>query len=123
MIKDMRERLFELFSKTKIDFTKITVEVSGGGGSVEYFQIKPRDFIYYAKEDLRTGMDSGLINALTNAKRAIDCQIDTILQTFGIDFDNLPSATETFISYINDGKNDLPQKLKLIKALQIAQEI
>ncbi len=117
---DMNNQILEIFSKTKIDFTKTIVEISGGGGGVEYFEIKPRDFIRFAKEDLKSNNDSGLINAITNAKRAIDCQIDTILQTFGIKFDDLPIATEIFINHINENKSDLPQKLKLIQSLQIA---
>ncbi len=116
----MTNRILEIILKTKIDFTSTYVEISGGSGGANYFEIKPRDFIRFAKDDLKTNKDSGLVNAITNAKRAIDCQVDTIFKTFGIEFDNLPKATEVFINHIDNEKNNLPHKLKLIQALQIA---
>ena len=48
------------------------------------FQIKPNDFIHFANRELAVSGIHGLINALSNAKRAIDCQIDAIHKVLGI---------------------------------------
>lgn len=57
------------------------------GGSVKYmdisFEIMPMDFINYAKEDLKTNLQHKYINALSNTKRALDCQADRLLKLFG----------------------------------------
>lgn len=116
----MKKHLKKILLETKIDFSKTVVEISGGSGGVEYFNIKPKDFIRYAKEDLKSNQDSALVNSITNAKRAIDCQIDTVLKTFGIEFDNLPKASEIFINCTSSKNEDLPQKLKLMQSLKVA---
>ena len=59
---------------------RIEVEL-GSGTSLEYdgFDINASEFMKYAEMDLDQGTTQGLVNALTNAKRAIDCQIDSVL--------------------------------------------
>lgn len=54
------------------------------------FEISPRDFLAYAKEDLKKTSDivHNSINVTTNAKRAIDCQIDWLITILGYDFRN-----------------------------------
>jgi hypothetical protein len=47
------------------------------------FQIEPREFLKFAEQDLITGGPHGFINALSNAKHAIDCQIEGIIFSFG----------------------------------------
>lgn len=116
----MNNQFLDIFLQSKVDFSKTIVEINGGSGGLDYFDIKPKDFIRYAKGDLKSHDTGGLINSITNAKRAIDCQIDTVLKTFGIEFDKLPKASEIFINNIDRENIDLPQKLKLIQALKIA---
>jgi hypothetical protein len=48
------------------------------------FEIKPREFIAYANNDLELESKQGLIGALKNAKSAIDCQVDAILKVLGL---------------------------------------
>ena len=36
------------------------------------FEIQPRDFLEYAKQDLKQGNDRGKINAISNIKKAIE---------------------------------------------------
>ena len=48
------------------------------------FDLKPRDFFNFAIEDLDSHYEHHLINGLSNIKRAIDCQIDSILYTYGL---------------------------------------
>lgn len=47
------------------------------------FDIFPQDFLKYAELDLATKNDHKIVNALSNSKRAIDCQVDLLLLAFG----------------------------------------
>ena len=46
--------------------------------------IKPVDYLSFAKDDLIKGNTRALVNALSNIKRAIDSQLDIILELYGI---------------------------------------
>lgn len=48
------------------------------------FEINQLEFLEFAKTDLKNNDKKGLINSLSNSKRAIDCQVDKILLFFGI---------------------------------------
>lgn len=48
------------------------------------FDFEASEFIKFAEIDLQQETEHGLVNALSNAKRAIDCQIDTVLGCFGL---------------------------------------
>jgi hypothetical protein len=110
------------FKKLKLNFTKINVVREGGFGINASFEINPSDFLKFAKKDLKQNDERGQINAITNAKRAIDCQTDLVLKLLGIDFDKeLPNAAKHFINQIGT-RQDSNEKynLKLIEALGIA---
>jgi len=47
------------------------------------FDIIPQDFISYAEVDLASDYEHNVINALSNSKRALDCQLDILLLSFG----------------------------------------
>ncbi|MCK4399045.1 MAG: hypothetical protein KAV25_08645 [Methanophagales archaeon] len=47
------------------------------------FKLTPLDFLKFAKEDFNEKNTRNLVNALSNIKRAINCQIDQILFIFG----------------------------------------
>ncbi len=47
-------------------------------------EILPGDFIEYAEQDLLKKDNRSMINALSNAKRAIDCKTDMIMQSLRI---------------------------------------
>ncbi|SFI11598.1 hypothetical protein [Halpernia frigidisoli] len=113
------EDLLSIFKITKIDFSKVIIKNNSERSSVEHFDLKPRDFIRYAKDDLNNNDKKGFVNSLTNSKRAIDCQIDTIFYNYGISFDKIPSASEKLIESLNVN-NDLPHKLKMIQALKFS---
>lgn len=59
------------------------------------FGIKLRDFLLYVKDGFKDKSNKGMINTLSNYKRAIDCQIDWILSYLGYDYLN----TNHFLSY------------------------
>jgi uncharacterized protein YoxC len=113
-------KFLDILKQTKIDLSQTIVSSQGGTGGIDYFDIKPKDFIRYAKEDFKQETKKGLVNSITNAKRAIDCQIDTVLKYFGIDFDKIPRESEELINKTELLKSDLPHKLKLIQALKFA---
>jgi hypothetical protein len=48
------------------------------------FEIKPNNFLDFAKMDLASEYSHKDINALSNAKRALDCQLDSLLVAFGL---------------------------------------
>ncbi len=47
------------------------------------FELKPKDFIQFAKNELKLEDDENLINSLSNIKRAIDCRSEELLYIFG----------------------------------------
>ena len=112
--------LKESLKESKIDLTNLILIPSGGGGSDNSdFEISPKDFLRFSKLDFHSNNRKGLINSLTNAKRAIDCQIDETFSVLGIDFQEIPNQAENIISLLKFS-NDLPYKLKLIQALNLA---
>lgn len=120
-IKDIKEvTLLEAFKLTKLDLTKLIYLPSGGSGlSYGEFDISPKDFLRYAKTEFLTKTDSGLINAITNAKRAIDCQIDTVFCSMQVDHADLPKSLEHFVKCFSfDG--DIWYKLRVMQALNLA---
>jgi hypothetical protein len=48
------------------------------------FDIKPKDFLDYAELDLNSNLQHRFVNALSNAKRALDCQVVCLLDVFGL---------------------------------------
>lgn len=48
------------------------------------FDISPKNFLKYAEYDLNNEYEHHLINSLSNIKRAIDCQFDSLFYGFGL---------------------------------------
>jgi len=104
----------------KIDFTSTIIEFDSGSGSENPFELSARDFLRFAKSDFKSNDKKGNINALTNAKRAIDCQIDSAFTMFGIQYDKIPNSSNKIIELTGLMNLDLPHKLKLIQAVDFA---
>lgn len=102
----------------KIDFSNLVIERLGGGALGTNSELTAKDFIRFAKTDIKEDSTKGLVNSLTNAKRAIDCQIDNALEEFGIDINDC--AAEFLIKQLGIDKKNLPYKLKLVQALGLA---
>lgn len=49
---------------------------------VKLYDVEAREFLSFAREDLGEDSEKGRINALSNAKRAIECRIDELLTLF-----------------------------------------
>jgi len=69
------------------------------------FSISPHDFLKYAEDDLTSKLEHNYINALSNSKRALDCQLDLILLSFG------------FYKISQDKMWGFPTKLNLIEKI------
>ncbi|WP_431703353.1 MULTISPECIES: hypothetical protein [Pseudomonas] len=67
----------------RFDMSKCAV--ASGGGSFELADLKtsPVEFLSLAEDDFERGGLSALVNATTNIKRAIVCQLDQLLISFG----------------------------------------
>jgi hypothetical protein len=48
------------------------------------FKIDPRSFLRFAESDYRKEYPHHIVNALSNTKRAIECQMDSLLYAFGL---------------------------------------
>jgi hypothetical protein len=82
---------------------RFEVELEGMTGlDCSEFDIEANEFIQFAEKDLEEGTEQGLVNALSNAKRAIDCQIDTVLGCFGL-----------------RSRRNFPEKIKVLSELGI----
>lgn len=119
----MADNLLQLIKDTKIDLTKAFLVPSSGHGYLESkFDIKPKDFLRFARQDIKQDDDRGFINGLTNAKRAIDCQVDEALDKCAIKHDNFSDDINDFLDYF-ELDNDVPIKLKIIHALNLAPSL
>ncbi|WP_072743125.1 hypothetical protein [Sporanaerobacter acetigenes] len=81
-------------NKLKIDWTNFFVEEDCRCYDDELkFDISSKDFLIFAKGDYYCSTKQGLTNALSNAKRAIDCQVDWIISYLGYDYLKFNDAT------------------------------
>ena len=48
------------------------------------FEVKPEDFLRIAESDLNSNKEGGSINCLSNIKRAMHCQLDSLFFAFGV---------------------------------------
>lgn len=107
----------------KLDFSNLYFSASDGTGYFHPYTIRPNDFITFAKADFYTPDTRGLVNALSNAKRAIDCQADAFLKSVGLDPDRLDKQLGkdglVSIAYGKTSKEG-PLKFRLLEALGVA---
>jgi len=65
------------------DMSKCGVALGGGGFGMTELRTSPVEFLTLAEDDFERGGLAALVNATTNAKRAIVCQLDQLLISFG----------------------------------------
>ena len=68
-----------------IDLSRCAVSLGGGDFTLVELETSPVEFLTLAEDDLQRGGLSALVNATTNAKRAIVSQIDQLLMSLGYD--------------------------------------
>ena len=108
--KDLPKRRITVEEKEKL--IKHILKRKDGIPSWEYreepiFEIIPKDFLKFAKSDLKIKAKRSSINVLSNVKRAIDSQIDSILFVLG---------------YLKQSKKDkwnFPKKIEFVNSLGI----
>lgn len=96
-----------LFLKGELDSNNVITITTG-------FDITPTKFFKYAEYDLTTKYDHYLINSLSNTKRAIDCQLDSLFIAFGLDEKSKDWHFPTKINYLNSIGIISPRILKKI---------
>jgi hypothetical protein len=67
----------------EFNMSKCAVSLAGGSFTMTELKTSPVEFLSLAEDDFERGGLSALINATTNSKRAIVCQIDQLLISFG----------------------------------------
>jgi hypothetical protein len=115
--------LEDLIKAIGIDWTKTFILWEPGSIYECDFDISPTDFLRFANQDLKNKDKRGIINAITNAKRAIDCQVDTLLECIGYSPNTkLPQNVTNYIKQhpLLNESSDVPQRLKLIRTLEAA---
>ena len=78
-------KLKSFIEQGMLDWSDLYFSATDGTGHYCPFTIKPNDFITFAKADFYSPDTRGLVNALSNAKRAIDCQADSLITAIGLD--------------------------------------
>ncbi len=71
------------------------------------FDVTPHDYLEFAEEDLKGSDRRNLINALSNAKRALDCQIESLLYVYCLK------------TYTDKKKMGIPNKIEMLNRLGI----
>ena len=66
------------------------------------FNITPHEYLKFMEEDLKKSDKRSIINALSNGKRALDCQIEMLLYGFCLQ------------NYANKSKINIPGKIMLL---------
>jgi len=112
--------LSDIIKISKIDFTSIIISYDTYVGFDYELDIEPCEFLEYAKSDLSDKSQKGLINSISNAKRAIDCQVDKTLLSLGYDIFKLPSYLHEFVKRFSTNNGDIVLKLSILECLNIA---
>lgn len=92
----------------KISLEYFNLFISDGDASVETqehiktgFDISPREFLRFAEHDLNANYNHHLVNSLSNTKRAIDSQLDSLLIGFGLSQRAAKWNFPTKVDYLN----------------------
>lgn len=91
---------YELLHQMDLDLSRLCIKPAAAFCLEYAFDIQPSEFIKYAEFDIQQDSTHGLVNALSNAKRAIDCQVDTVLGCFGL-----------------LSRRNFPQKMKILNSM------
>ena len=71
------------------------------------WDIHPEEFLNFAEEDIAGNEKRHLVNALSNAKRAMECQADSLLYVYGL------------YRYAKKEKWSLPRKLECLQKMGV----
>lgn len=115
----------DFFKEANLNYKDLSVTYSDNINFENYFDLTPDDYLKFSKIDLKQRDERGLINALSNAKRAIDCLIENVLRNFNINIKKLPKEALNFCDEVlsNDDKQISPASLRLFCALGLSPSI
>lgn len=115
----------DFFDLVKVDLTDIAIGYHDNINLDFEFPMSPEKYLKFAKSDLKDGSEKGLINALSNAKRSIDCLIESVLNSLHINPNSIPEAVNSFYEdVLNDVEKQItPNSLKLFCGLGFAPSI
>lgn len=106
-----------------IDWTRTFIYRDSGSPLNFDFDITPDDFLGFANQDFQSKDKRGIVNAITNAKRSIDCQTDKFLAGIGYEPKaDLPQNVRDYIEQHSTSNEcvDIRSRLKLLRALDVA---
>lgn len=112
----------DIFRSCGIDWAK-TITSWDSGQPLEYhYEVSPITFLKFAYRDLQNYDDYGIVNAITNAKRAIDCEVDKFINCIGYVPKKLPATVREFNKRYTQlyGNIAVKPKFILLRALGIA---
>jgi hypothetical protein len=75
--------LKSILERANLNWRKLKIEHESGVILDFRYPLTPKFFLNSARDDFKDKSARGLVNALTNAKRAIDCQTDSFLSAIG----------------------------------------
>ncbi|MCF6193652.1 MAG: hypothetical protein L3J46_04880 [Kangiellaceae bacterium] len=77
-VKELEEML-KIFENPESDFDFAVFETVKCP-----FQITAIEYFTFAEEDLRANSTRAIVNAISNAKRSLDCRVEEVLYAFGL---------------------------------------
>ncbi len=116
------DKLKEIIQTVGLDWSNIVVYWDSGTPLDYHFDIPPVTFLKFAYRDLQNHDDYGIVNAVTNAKRAIDCEVDKFITSLGYVPDKLPKNARDFSKRYCELYGDIKvhPKFRLLRSLGIA---
>ena len=76
-------KLSHLFETSSVEWSRLVVSLDTSTKLRFDFPLSPSDFLKFAKVDFHAGGIRGYINSLSNAKRAMDCGVESIIAAVG----------------------------------------
>jgi hypothetical protein len=120
--------LDELYQRVKIDWTDFLIECDDcqNDSGIE-FELMPEDYLEFAKNNIKSHDIQNGIEGISNAKRAIECQVDLLIKSIGYDFKifdkrrSYPEVKKFINQYYSEEQYDgLTDRLKLLNILGLA---
>lgn len=117
----------ELYEKCKIKWSNFYVVCEDAQGDPDInFELAPEDYLNFAKNNLKTNNKQNCVDGITNIKRAIDSQIDLLINSLGYDFKVFDNNQNIFVknfinlNYKGETSIGINSKLKLLNILGLA---
>jgi len=101
------QKILDFYSSSEKNDADEIIESWSTGNIETPFTIKPEEFQKFAEADLQIADKHHIVNGLSNVKRAIECQIDSLLFAFGL-----------FTKAKNQNLN-FPRKIQLLNEIGI----